>query len=131
MKKISAERGGVKISVLLIFVLLSALLHIGIKVVPLFLAEDDLKDKMAEQAALAHMIKDEAITDNLMSKAREDGIPLRPQDIRLLRNDDARSMQISAQWDVTVRFFFDFYPPYTTQIIKFAPVVKEHYAIKL
>lgn len=127
----SRERGGAKFTALLILVFLAAVVHIAFTVAPLHIAEASLKDQMSEQAALAQTIKDEDIMRNIMSKARELGIPLKPGDIHLVRNDEMRSMQISAQWDVTVHFFCDFFPFYTTRVFHFAPVVKERYVIKL
>jgi len=131
MPNVSRERGGATLNALLVLMLLAAVLHVGFKVATVFIAADDLTDKMSEQAALAEILKDEQIIGNLVSKAKDVGIPLSPGDIRLVRNNEAQNMQISAQWDVTVRLFFDAYPPLTTRVFHFSPVIKERYTIKL
>lgn len=131
MSNSSDEHGGVKFNALFVIVLLAAVLHIAFKVGSLYIAADSLKDTMSEQAALAKTLTDDDIITNLVNKAKELGIPLRRGDIHVVRNDDARSMQISAQWDVTVHFFFNAIPPVTTRVFHFAPVVKERYVITL
>lgn len=127
MSNSTKERGSATFKALLALALLAAGLHMAFKMGAPFISENALKDKMSEQAALAKKLTDAEIIDNIASKAKELDIPLRPDDIHLVRDDVKRSMQISAQWDVTVSFFFGA----TERVFHFAPVVKEHYTVEL
>jgi hypothetical protein len=87
-----------------------------------------MKDEMSVKARLAQNLKDEEIITDLVKKAKELNLPLGPEDFLMQREDENRRMTISAKWDVTVRLFFDVYPPFTTKSYHFEPVIEEDYS---
>ncbi len=124
------ERGGVNFKVLGFFLFLFIIIHIGVKVVPMYMDTERMKDEMSVKARLAQNLKDEEILTDLAKEAKELGLPLGPEDFTLARDDSNRKMTISTKWDTTLHFFFDVYPPYTTRTYHFEPVIQEDYSIK-
>jgi hypothetical protein len=89
-----------------------------------------MKDEMVTKARFAQTIKDEEIVTDLVKKAKTIGLPLKPDDFKLMRNEDTHRMKIGTAWDVTIFFFYDLYPPYTTRTFHFRPIVEEDYTRK-
>ncbi len=131
MTMLRKDRGGVNIKVILILALLAAVIHVGIKLVPMYIAAGRMEDEMSVKARLAQTLKDDEILQDLEKKAKELGLPLDRDDFTLARDDGNRKMRISTKWDVVVHFFFDIYPPYTTHVYHFEPSIKEDYSIRL
>ncbi len=123
--------GGVSIKVIFILALLAAAIHVGIKLVPMYIAAGRMEDEMSVKARFAQTLKDEEILTDLEKKAKELDLPLDRDDFTLVRDDGNRKMTISTKWDVVVHFFFDIYPPYTTHVYHFEPSIKEDYSIRL
>jgi hypothetical protein len=113
---------------LFILLLLFVVVHVSVKLVPMYIDAERLKDEMSIKARLAQNLKDEEILVDLAKKAKDLDLPLGPEDFTLQREDENRRMKISTKWDVTVRLFFDVYPPYTTKIYHFEPVIQEDYS---
>jgi hypothetical protein len=113
-----------------VLLLLFIVIHIGVKVTPMYIDAEAMKDEMSAKARFAQTIKDEEILRDLVKRAKELGLPLGPEDFKLLRNDESRRMKISTAWDVTIFFFYDLYPPYTTRTFHFKPIVEEDYTRK-
>jgi hypothetical protein len=130
MTILSQDRGRISIKVIVALALLYSVVHIGIKVVPMYITSEGMKEEMVVKARLSQTIKDEDIVTGLVKKAQELGLPLGPDDFKLLRDENARRMKISAAWDVEVHFFHDAYPPLTVRTFHFAPVIEENYSIK-
>ncbi len=128
MSMLSKERGGISPKALFILLLLFVVIHVGVKLVPMYIDAERLKDEMSVKAELAQTLKDEEILVDLAKKAKELDLPLGKDDFKLLRNDESHRMTISTKWDVTVHFFFDVYPPYTTRVFHFAPLIEEDYS---
>ncbi len=122
------ERGAVSFKVLFWLLLLAIVVHISVKLVPVYIDSERMKDEMAVKARFAQTLKDEEIITDLVKKAKELDLPLGPDSFQLMRDDDSRQMKISTKWDVTVKFFFDVYPPYTTKVFHFEPVIQEDYS---
>jgi hypothetical protein len=130
MSRISNDSGFVSFKVLFVLLLLFMAIHIGLKVVPMYITAEAMKDEMSAKARFAQTTKDEEILIDLVKKAKELRLPLGPDDFKLMRDDASRRMKISTAWDVEIHFFFDIYPPYTVRTFHFRPVVEEDYARK-
>ena len=130
MSILSRDSGMISFKVMFILLLLFIAIHIGVTVVPMYIDAEAMKDEMVGMARFAQTTKDEEILSNLTKKAKELGLPIGPDNFQLLRDDASRRMKISTAWDVTLHFFFDVYPPYTTRIFHFAPIIQEDYARK-
>ncbi len=128
MSMLSKDRGGISPKALFILLLLFIVIHVAVKVVPPYIDAERLKDEMSVKASLAQTLKDEEILSDLVKKAQELDLPLKKDDFKLLRNDETHRMAISTKWDVTVHFFFDVYPPYTTRVFHFEPLIEEDYS---
>lgn len=130
MSNLSTERGMVSFKVLFWLLVLFIVVHIGIKLVPMYIDSERMKDEMSVKAELAQTLSDNEILTDLVKKAKELDLPLGQEDIVLTRNEDTHMMKISAKWDVTVHFFFDVYPPYTTRTYHFEPIIEADYSRK-
>jgi hypothetical protein len=124
------DRGMISFKVIFILLILFAVIHVGVKVAPMYIDAESMKDEMSGKARFAQTVKDEEIRSDLAKKAKELGLPLGPEDFKMVRDDDTHRMKISTAWDVELHFFFDVYPPYTVWTFHFAPVIEEDYARK-
>lgn len=124
----SRENGVISFKVLFILVLLFVVIHVGLKVVPMYMDAERMKDAMAMKARFAQTFKDDEITADLVKKAKELDLPLGPADFKLLRDDSNRRMKISTTWEVEMHFLFDVYPPYTVKTFHFEPIIEEDYS---
>jgi hypothetical protein len=131
MSRFSRETGAVSLKVLLWLLVIFIVVHIGVKLVPMYIDSERMKDEMAVKAGLAQVLTDDEILAALTSKAKELELPIAPENIILNRDADSHRMKISVKWDETVHFFFDVYPPYTTRVYHFEPIVEEDYSRKL
>jgi hypothetical protein len=127
---LSQERGMISFKVLFVLLLLFIIIHIAVKVTPLYIDAEAMKDEMETKARFAQTTPDSEILSGLTRKAKEIGLPLGPDDFKLQRDDDNRRMKISTAWDVEVHFFFDIYPPYTVRTFHFTPVIEADYTRK-
>src|SRR5512143_3602216 len=94
------EKGMISLKTLTVLLLLFVVVHISIKLVPMYIDAERMKDEMAVKAELAQNLKDEEILRDLVKKAKELGLPLGPDDFTLQREDENHRMKISTQWDV-------------------------------
>ena len=127
---LSTEKGMISGKSLFLLFLLFVIVHVSIKLVPLYIDAERLKDEMSVKARLAQNLKDEEILTDLVKKAKELDLPLGPENFILNREDENQRMTIRTKWDVTVKFFFDVYPPFTTKSYHFEPVIQENYSRK-
>ena len=130
MSSLSTERGMVSFKVLFWLLVLFIVVHIAIKLVPMYIDSERMKDEMSVKAELAQTLSDNEILTDLVKKAKELNLPIGQEDIVLTRNEDTHMMKISAKLDVTVHFFFDVYPPYTTRTYHFEPIIEADYSRK-
>jgi hypothetical protein len=130
MSRISKDSGSISFKVIFVLLLLFIVIHIGVKVIPIYITAESMKDEMVTKARFAQTVKDEEIVTGLAKKAKELGLPLEAEDFRLLRDEDRHRMKIGTAWDVTIYFFYDLYPPYTTRTFHFRPIVEEDYTRK-
>jgi hypothetical protein len=131
MSRLSNKKGAVSLKVLLWALVIFIAVHIGIKLVPMYIDSERMKDEMAVKAGLAQALTDNEILAALTQKAKELELPIAQENIILNRDTENHLMKISAKWDETVHFFFDVYPPYTTRVYHFDPVVEADYSRKL
>jgi hypothetical protein len=124
MYSLSRQSGGISIKTLLIFLLLFAVVHVGVKLVPMYMDAERMKDEMAGKAGLAQNLKDEEILVDLAKKAKELDLPLGQENFKLIRDDANRRMKISTRWDVEVNFFWGTY----IRTFHFEPVIQENYS---
>jgi hypothetical protein len=130
MAIMSKDRGMISYKVMLVLLLFFIIIHIGVKVIPIYIDAEAMKDEMSAKARFAQTIKDEEILRDLVKKAKELNLPLGPEDFKLLRDDESRRMKISTAWDVELHFFFDIYPPLTVRTFHVTPIIEEDYARK-
>ncbi len=125
MRYLADERGASNFKIFLILVILFIVIHVGIKVVPMYMDAERLKDEMRIKASVAQVVKDDEILRDLEKKAQELELPLTADNFILARDEDRRRMKISTRWDVEVNFLWGAY----VRTFHFEPVVNESYAI--
>lgn len=108
MDILGTERGASRFKVYLFFLFMFAIIHVGVKVVPLYMDYTRMEDHMRMKAGVAQVLKDEEILRDLVTKARELDLPLTADSFVLNRDEDRRRMHIrtKAGWDVEVNFFW-------------------------
>jgi hypothetical protein len=117
------EQGASKFKVYLFFLFLFLVIHIGFKVVPMYMHYEEMKDEMRTKAGLAQVLKDDQILLDLVRKAKELDLPLTAESFVLQRDEDGRRMKISTRWDVEVNFLWGAY----IRTFHFEPVVNENF----
>jgi hypothetical protein len=127
---LSKDRGIISYKLLFVLLFLFCILHISLKLVPMYIDAESMKDEMVTKARFAQAVTDNEIQSSLAKKAKEVGLPLGAEDFKLQRDDTTRRMKIVAVWDTELHFFFDIYPPYTVKIFHFAPIIEEDYSRK-
>lgn len=123
MQRYGSERGGSRLTVYLWFLLLFAVVHVAITVVPPYLDYARLKDTMTMKAGVAQVLKDEEILRDLVQKAKELDLPLTEAHFILVRDEERRKMTISTAWAVEVTLFWGAY----RRTLHFRPVVQESF----
>ncbi len=118
-----SQRGVGRLKVFIILVLLGAALHVGFKIVPVYMDSENMKDTMSTKAGLAQVLKDEEIMNDLVNKAKDLDLPLKAENFIIIRDTDRRKMTIKTAWDVEVHFFGGLY----VHNYHFAPVVEENF----
>jgi hypothetical protein len=117
------EKGAGKFSVYIFFIFLFLVIHAGIKVVPMYMDFERMKDEMSTKAGLAQFLKDEEIRTDLVRKAKDLDLPLTDESFVLQRDAERRRMKISTQWDVEVNFLWGAY----IRTFHFEPAVDENF----
>jgi hypothetical protein len=130
MSTLSRASGMVSFKVLFVLLALFIVIHIGIKLVPLYIDSEEMKDEMVTKARFSQTMTDMEITTGLAQRAREIGLPLLAEDFKLQRDETTHHMKIGTAWDEEVHFFFDIYPPLTVKTYHFNPTVDEDYTRK-
>ena len=118
------ETGASTIKILLVLVILFLIIHVGYKLIPMYMDFERMKDEMSIKASLAQLLKDEEIRADLVKKAKELELPLREENFLLKRDEGRHTMTISTTWDVEVHFLFNIY----VRTFHFEPVVHEDYS---
>jgi len=117
------EKGASKFKVYLFLIFLFLVVHVGFKVVPMYMDAERLKDEMSMKAGLAQFLNDEEIRSDLVRKAKDLDLPLTAESFILQRDEDRRRMKVGTQWDVEVSFLWGAY----IRTFHFEPVVDENF----
>lgn len=118
------QKGASRFKVWLFFLFLFLVIHVGVKVVPMYMDYAKMQDEMSVKAGVAQVLKDEEIVRDLVSKAKELDLPLAADSFILNRNEERRKMAIRTKygWDVEVTFLWGAY----TRRFHFDPAVEEN-----
>jgi hypothetical protein len=125
MRLLGNETGRSRFSVYFFFLLLFLVIHVGMKLIPMYMDYSRMEDTMTVKAGVAQVLKDEEILSDLVAKAKELDLPLTAESFVLRRDTDRRRMAISTKggWDVEVVFLWGAY----TRIFHFEPAVEENF----
>ncbi len=123
MQALQNEKGAGTFKVYLFFVFLFLVIHVGIKVVPMYMDYSRMKDEMATKASVAQVVKDEDILTDLVNKAKELDLPLTADSFIIERDTERRRMRIRTKngWDVELTFLWGAY----VRTFHFDPAVDE------
>jgi hypothetical protein len=79
------QRGEGRVKAIIYFAILLAGVYVAYKLVPLYVANYELKDKMSEQArfAVVNRYTEEQIRQNIYRTVQDLDIPARPEDIKV------------------------------------------------
>jgi len=96
------QRGEGRLKAIIYTLILAAAVYVAIKVVPIYVAEYQLKDKISEQARFAVVNKytDDQIKDILFKTIQDLDIPAKRDDIKVIPN--GRGLTISVNYSVPV-----------------------------
>jgi hypothetical protein len=99
------QRGEGRLKALIYTVILITGVYTAYKVVPPYVAEYQLKDKMSEQArfAVVNRYEDKQIRDNVMATINDLDIPAKPEDITVQHTN--HGIAITVNYSVPVDFF--------------------------
>jgi len=117
------QNGASRFKVFLWFLVLFLVVHVAVKVVPVYVAYARMEDEMRAKASVAQVLKDEEILKDLENKAKDLDLPLTQDSFVLNRDMERRKMKISTKggWNVEVRFLWGAY----VRTFHFEPVVEE------
>ena len=101
-KSSRAQRGGGKLKAIVYTAFLIAGVYAAIKIVPAFVAEYQLKDKMSEQArfAIINRYSEEQIRDNIFRTIQDLDIPAKREDVKVSNTN--HGLAISVNYTVPV-----------------------------
>jgi len=97
-----AQRGGAKLKALVYTAILVGGVYAAFKVVPAYVAEYELKDKMSEQArfAIVNRYTEEQIRDNIYKTIQDLDIPAKREDVKVMNTN--HGLAISVNYTVPV-----------------------------
>jgi len=94
---------------LFVLAVLFIVIHVGYKLIPMYMDYERMKDEISIKASTAQVWKDDEIRTGLVQKAKELELPLGPENFILKRDEERHTMTISTQWDDEVHFLFNVY----------------------
>jgi len=123
MNILANQNGASRFKVFLWFLVLFLVVHVAVKLVPVYMDYAKMEDEMKAKASVAQVLKDEEIMRDLGNKAKELDLPLTEDSFVLNRDMERRKMKISTKggWDVEVNFLWGAY----VRTFHFEPVVEE------
>ena len=91
------QRGEGKLKALVYTVILAAAVFAAVRVVPAYVAEYELKDKMGEQArfAIVNRYTEEQIRDNIFKTIQDLDIPARREDVKVTTTNHGIEINVS------------------------------------
>ena len=123
MNILANQNGASRFKAFLWFLVLFLVVHVAVKLVPVYMDYAKMEDEMKVKASVAQVLKDEEILKDLENKAKELDLPLTRDSFILDRDMERRKMKISTKggWDVEVSFLWGAY----VRTFHFEPVVEE------
>ena len=99
-----SERGEGRLKALIYFAILAAAVYVAVKIVPVYVADYQLKDKMTEQArfAVVNRYTEDQIKDNIFRTIQDLDIPAQREDVKVATTN--HGLQISVNYKVPVDF---------------------------
>jgi hypothetical protein len=96
------QRGAAKLKTVILLLVVASAIYVGAKVVPAYVANSRLQDKMWEEArfAQANRLSEEQVRDAIHREAQSLDIPIRPEDIHV--EIGQRGTLINANYTVAV-----------------------------
>lgn len=103
-KSLRSQRGEGRLKAMAYFAMLIAAVYVAIKVVPVYVAEYQLKDKITEQArfAVVNRMNDDQIKDSIFRTIQDLDIPAKRDDVRVANTN--HGIEISVNYTVPVDF---------------------------
>src|SRR6267143_5459360 len=100
------ERGEGKLKAVIYLAIFLLMIYSAVKIIPSYVSEYQLSDKMQEQArfAVVNRYSEEQIRDNLFKTMQELEIPAKRDDIKVAANNSM--VKISLNYSVPVDLFF-------------------------
>jgi hypothetical protein len=123
MNILANQNGASRFKVFLWFLVLFLIVHVAVKVVPVYMDYARMEDEMKAKASVAQVLKDEDILKDLENRAKELDLPLTRDSFIINRDTERRRMKISTKggWNVEVSFLWGAY----VRTFHFEPVVEE------
>ena len=123
MNILANQNGASRFKVFLWLLVLFLVVHVGVKVIPLYMDYFRMEDEMKVKASVAQVLKDEEILKDLENKAKDLDLPLTRDSFIVKRDTERRKMKISTKggWDIEVAFLWGAY----VRTFHFEPVVEE------
>jgi hypothetical protein len=123
MNILANQSGASRFKVFLWLLVLFLVVHVGVKVIPIYMDYYRMEDEMKVKASVAQVLKDEEILKDLENKAKELDLPLTRDSFIVQRDTERRRMKISTKggWDIEVSFLWGAY----VRTFHFEPVVEE------
>jgi len=99
---VRSQTGGGKLKALVYTAILIAAVYSAVKIVPAFVAEYQLKDKMSEQArfAIVNRYTEDQIRDNIFKTIQDLDIPAKREDVKVQNTN--HGLEISVNYTVPV-----------------------------
>lgn len=103
-KSLRPQRGEGRLKAIIYFGILIAAVFVAVKVVPVYVAEYQLKDKITEQArfAVVNRLTEDQIKDSIFRTIQDLDIPAKRDDVKVANTN--RGIQISVSYTVPVDF---------------------------
>ena len=101
-----SERGAGKLKTVFFVLVLLLLIYSAVKIIPAYVSDYQLSDKMQEQArfSVVNRYSEEQIRENLFKTMQELEIPAKREDIKIAANN--AMVKISVSYTVPVDLFF-------------------------
>ena len=128
MRIVNNESGASLLKVLIVLALLGLAVYNGILYLTIQLDYQRMKDAMTAKAAVAQVLKDHEIRNDLVAKAKELDLPLGNDNFIIIRDEDKRKMTIKTAWSVEVQYLWGICGDLCDQTYLFQPVAEETYS---
>ena len=104
-KSLRLQRGEGRLKAIIYLGILIAAVLVAVKVVPVYVAEYQLKDKITEQArfAVVNRLSEDQVKDSIFRTIQDLDIPAKRDDVKVANTN--RGVQISVNYTVPVDFF--------------------------